>query len=309
MNLLNFLNFSTEGVIHEILLFSFLVFRTELADRCYLCMMKQQEDFINVRRLIASKNPRLIKWIPGFIIRYLERILHQKEINHFLNTHQTKNQDFCRDVLTEIGVTYSISGIENIPKTGKCIVVMNHPLGGMDAMALVDGLRDHRTDIKFIVNDLLLNLDPLKEIFVGVNKHGKTKSSSLMQVNNLFASDQLVCVFPAGLVSRKTKGVVKDLEWKKTFVKQARQNDQTIVPVHIDGELSNFFYRLANFRKFLGIKANIEMLYLADEMFRQKGKHIQFTVGKPIEANTLDTKTSDVKWAEWFRNYIYTLKK
>ena len=86
-------------------------------------------------------------------------------------------------------------------------------------------------------------------------------------------------------------------------------NDQLIVPVHIDGELSNFFYRLANFRKFLGIKANIEMLYLADEMFRQKGKHIQFTVGKPIEAKTLDTKTSDVKWAEWFRNHVYTLKQ
>ncbi|MDR0803101.1 1-acyl-sn-glycerol-3-phosphate acyltransferase [Fluviicola sp.] len=271
--------------------------------------MKQQEEFINVRRLIQGKNPRLAKWIPGFIIHYLERILHQKEINDFLKTHDTKNQDFCRDVLEAIGVTYSISGIENIPKTGKCLVVMNHPLGGMDAMALVDGLRDLRTDIKFIVNDLLLNLDPLKEIFVGVNKHGKTKNSSLLQVNNLFASDQLVCIFPAGLVSRKTKGIVRDLEWKKTFVKQARQNDQIIIPVHIEGELSSFFYRLANFRKFLGIKMNIEMLYLADEMFRQKGKHIQFTVGEPIKAKTLDTKTSDVKWAEWFRNHVYALKK
>ena len=105
--------------------------------------MKQKEDFINVRRLIQSKNPRLIKWIPGFIIRYLERILHQEEINHFLNTHDTKNQDFCRDVLAEIGVSYSISGIENIPKTGKCVIVMNHPLGGMDAMALVDGYQVH----------------------------------------------------------------------------------------------------------------------------------------------------------------------
>jgi putative hemolysin len=271
--------------------------------------MKQHPDFINVRRLIGSKNPRLIKWIPGFIIRYVERILHQKEINDFLNTHDSKNQDFCQEVLEYIGVTFSISGIEKIPKSGKCVIVMNHPLGGMDAMALVDGLRDHRTDIKFIVNDLLLNLEPLQEIFVGINKHGKTKSSSLLQVNSLFASDQLVCVFPAGLVSRKRKGIVKDLDWKKAFVKQARQNDQLIIPVHIDGELSNFFYRLANFRKFIGIKANIEMLYLADEMFRQKGKQIQFTVGEPIEAKTLDTKTSDVEWAEWFRNTVYSLKK
>ncbi len=291
------------------MLFHFANFIHELSDTYYFCSMKQQEDFINVRRLIQSKNPRLIKWIPGFIIRYLERILHQKEINDFLNTHDSRNQDFCKEVLEEIGVTYSIKGVENIPKTGKCVIVMNHPLGGMDAMALVDGLRDHRTDIKFIVNDLLLNLEPLKDIFVGINKHGKTKSSSLLQVNSLFSSDQLVCVFPAGLVSRKKNGVVKDLDWKKAFVKQARLNDQLIVPVHIDGELSNFFYRLANFRTLLGIKANIEMLYLADEMFRQKGKHIQFTVGEPIEASTLDTKTSDVAWAEWFRNYVYTLKQ
>lgn len=271
--------------------------------------MTNQEDFINVRRLIRSKNPRLARWIPRFITRYLERVIHQDRINDFLRTHHSTNQDFCKEVLEEVGVTYSISGIEKIPSHGKCVLVMNHPLGGMDAMALVDGLREKRTDIKFIVNDLLLNLEPLKDIFVGVNKHGKTKNSSLMQVNNLFASDQVVCVFPAGLVSRKRKGVVKDLEWKKTFVKQSRINDQLIIPIHIDGELSNFFYRLSNFRKFIGIKANVEMLYLVDEMFKQKGKHIQFTVGEPVQASTLDQHTSDVKWAKWFKAQVYKLKK
>lgn len=270
--------------------------------------MKQHEDFINVKRLIGSKNPRLIKWIPGFIIRYVERILHQKEINNFLNTHDSKNQDFCKEVLEHLGVTYSISGIDKIPKSGKCVIVMNHPLGGMDAMALVDGLRDHRTDIKFIVNDLLLNLEPLKDIFVGINKHGKTKSSSLLQVNSLFSSEQLVCVFPAGLVSRKSKGVVKDLDWKKAFVKQARQNDQLIIPIHIDGELSNFFYRLANFRKFIGIKANIEMLYLVDELFKQKNKTITIKFGKPIPFSTFDKTKSDPEWADWVKKKVYEMR-
>lgn len=268
------------------------------------------DDFINVRRLIASKNPRLLKWLPGFIIRYLERILHQEEINRFLRENKgLVNQDFCKGVLEEIGVTYSIEGVENIPKTGKCVLVMNHPLGGMDAMVLVDALRDHRTDMKFIVNDLLMNLEPLRDIFVGINKHGKTSSSSLLQVNELFASEQLVCIFPAGLVSRKKKGLVRDLEWKKTFVRQSKLNDQLIIPVHIDGRLSNFFYRLSNFRTFLGIKANIEMLYLADELFRQKGRHVKVTVGKPVAAASLDSSKSDKEWAEWFRQEVYKLEK
>lgn len=271
--------------------------------------MNQTDDFINVRRLIRSKNPRLLKWIPGFIIRYLERILHQKEINDFLRTHDSKNQLFCKEVIEEIGVTYSIDGIDRIPITGKCVIVMNHPLGGMDAMLLVDALRDHRTDIKFIVNDLLLNLEPLRDIFVGVNKHGRTKGNSLQQVNALFGSDQCVCVFPAGLVSRRKRGVIKDKEWKKAFVKQSRLNDQLIIPIHIEGRLSNWFYNLSNFREFLRIKANIEMLYLSDEMFRQKGQHVHFTVGQPIPASSLDTKISDQKHADWFREHIYSLKK
>lgn len=259
--------------------------------------------------MIASKNPKLLKWLPGFIIRYIERVLHQDYINHFIKTHDSKNQEFCKDVIEDIGVKYTIDGIENIPKTGKCVLVMNHPLGGMDAMILVDALKNHRTDIKFIVNDLLLHLEPLRDIFVGVNKIGKASAESLQKVNDLFASDNLVCVFPSGMVSRKQKGIVKDLVWKKTFVRLSKQNDSTIVPIHIDGKLTNWFYNLSNFRRFLGIKANIEMLYLSDEMFKQKGQTIHFSVGKPIQASELTDEKTEIQWSEWFRQHIYTLKK
>lgn len=265
-------------------------------------------DFINIRRLIASKNPRLLKWLPGFIIRYLERILHQEEINSFLiNNAELKNQDFCQGVLDYFGVTYEVKGIEHIPAEGKCVLVMNHPLGGMDAMILSAAIRTRRTDIKFIVNDLLLNLEPLKDMFVGVNKHGKNSNSSRDQVSNLFASDKCVCVFPAGLVSRKINGKVHDLEWKKTFVKLGRSNSQHLVPIHISGQLSKWFYGLSRVRKFFGLKTNIEMLYLADEMFRQRGKHFCFTIGEAVNAADLDLSKSDKKWAEWFREEVYRL--
>lgn len=271
--------------------------------------MKKEEDFINVRKMIASKNPKLLKWLPGFIIRYIERVLHQDYINHFIKTHDSKNQEFCKDVIEDIGVKYTIEGIENIPKEGKCVLVMNHPLGGMDAMILVDALKNHRTDIKFIVNDLLLHLEPLRDIFVGVNKIGKASADSLQKVNDLFASDNLVCVFPSGMVSRKQKGLIKDLVWKKTFIRLSKQNNSTIVPIHIDGKLTNWFYNLSNFRRFLGVKANIEMLYLSDEMFKQKGQTIHFTVGKPIQASELTDEKTEIQWSEWFRQHIYTLNK
>lgn len=269
----------------------------------------EEKDFINVRNIISSRSPRLYRWIPGFIIRYLERIIHQDEINDFIKTHKSKNQQFCTDVVNYFNITYEVKGLERIPKEGKCVLAMNHPLGGMDAIILVDALKNHRTDIKFIVNDILLNLEPLKEIFVGVNKHGKTKGASLKQVNELFASEQLVCIFPAGLVSRRTKGKIRDLEWKKTFVKQSKINDQLIVPVHIKGRLSNFFYRLANFRKFIGLKMNIEMLYLADELFKQKNQHIVFTVGEHITVEDLNEFKNDKQAAHWIQEYVMNLNE
>jgi putative hemolysin len=270
----------------------------------------EQKKFIDIRRLIASKNPRLLKWLPGFLVRYLERVLHQDDINQFLNDHPTeKNQDFCAAVIRYFNITIEIQGIENIPKEGGVTLAINHPLGGMDAIALVHALRDHRTDLKFIVNDLLLNLEGLKEMFVGVNKHGKNNEGVHRSIDDLFASDQAVCIFPAGLVSRKVDGKVRDLEWKKTFVMLSKRNDRTIVPIYIDGKLSNFFYRLSNIRKKIGIKANIEMLFLADELFKQRNVTMKFRIGTPILASELDDSKSHRAWASDIRERVYSLEK
>ena len=188
---------------------------------------------------------------------------------------------------------------------------MNYPLGGMDAMILVSALQNHRKDLKFIVNDLLLNLEAMQDMFVGVNKHrkGKNKSSTRSSIKELFESDNAVCIFPAGLVSRKINGEVMDLEWKKTFVSLSRENDRTIIPIYIDGRLSNFFYRLYNFRKFIGIKANIEMLYLANELFKQRNKHFKFVVGTPIKSDYLDQDLNDVSMAQKIKKKVYNLRK
>lgn len=267
-----------------------------------------EEKFIDIKSLIKSKSPRLAKWLPGFVIRYLKRILHQDEINTFLLEHKNDyNADFCDAAVDYLKMKVVVHGMENIPKEGPIIITMNHPLGGMDALALVSAIRNHRTDLKFIVNDLLMNLTNLRGLFVGVNKHGKNESSTRQQISEVFSSEEAVCIFPAGLVSRKQNGLVRDLDWKKTFMTFAIKYDQPIIPIHIDGELSNFFYRLSNFRKFLGIKVNIEMLYLANELFKQHNKTITFTVGEPILPSQLDKNTSERDLAQMIKDKVYAL--
>lgn len=265
---------------------------------------------IDLENLIASKNPKLLRWIPRFIINYLKRIIHQDEVNDFIQrNHLKRNQEFCKAVVEEFELDVTIDNISRIPKEGSVTIVMNHPLGGMDAMAFVNELANYRTDIKFIVNDLLLNLDGLKEMFVGVNKHGANSISSRKEVTKLFETDQMICVFPAGLVSRRKKGKIEDLEWKKTFVSMARDFNRITIPVHIDGRLSSFFYNLANFRTFLGVKINIEMLYLVNELYKQKKKKIHFSVGEPIQSDVFDKSKKDSEWAEWVRDRVYKLVK
>lgn len=277
-------------------------------DYCKFVRHMSEDKFIDIKKLIESKNPKLAKWLPRFVINYLKRILHQDEINEFLiKNKNVYNIEFCVEVVKYLEITPKIIGMENIPKEGPVVISMNHPLGGMDAIAFVAALKEHRTDFKFIVNDLLMNLTNLSELFVGINKHGKNDQSIRDQIMNVFQSENAVCIFPAGLVSRKQKGIIKDLIWKKTFVTFSKKFEQPIIPVFIDGELSNFFYNLSNFRKFLRIKVNFEMLFLADELFKQRGKTITFTIGEPILSENLDKNKSEFELAQDVKSKVYEL--
>lgn len=270
----------------------------------------KSEKFIDVKGLIKSKNPKLLRWLPSFVINYLRRILHEDDINDFLEKNKDKyDQDFCVSVMDYFNITVVIKNKELIPKDGPLIIAMNHPLGGMDAIALIAGLKEHRKDLRFIVNDLLMNIKNISNLFIGVNKHGKNDNSVRNQIKNAFESDNVICIFPAGLVSRKIDGVVQDLVWKKTFMLYARSLDRTIVPIHIDGELSNFFYRLSKIRSAVGIKANIEMLYLSNELFKQHNRTITFTVGEPVKAGDIDKTMNDQVAAEMLRKTVHSLKK
>ena len=268
------------------------------------------DKFIDVEKIILDKNPKLYNRLPKFVLSYLKKILWEDEVNRIIVDNKgVSGVQFCRNVIREFNIKVTIDGIENAPKAGGVTFASNHPLGGIDALAFIDQFSHYRSDIKFIANDILLNLEPMRDIFVGVNKHGNTQFPSLKNIDSVLANDESVVIFPAGLVSRKINGVVQDLDWKKTFVTRARKHKVPIVPVHINGELSPFFYRLSSIRKALGIKANIEMLYLVNELFKQKNSSIKIIFGKAIQPESLDPNIrKDHAWAQYIKNIAFNLK-
>jgi putative hemolysin len=262
---------------------------------------------IDVEEVIRNKNPRFLKIIPRFIIGYVKRIIHQKQINEALERYKDKEGiDFIENILNDFGARINVINKENIPVAGRYIIASNHPLGGLDGMALMLVTGKVRRDIIFPVNDILLYLRNLRDLFIPINKHGKNTDNKQI-IDDTFASDVMILYFPAGLCSRKQNGEILDMDWKNTFIKKAIQYKRDIVPVHIDGRNSNFFYNLANWRKRLGIKANIEMLYLVDEMYKQHNKDITITFGKPVSFRVFDDRFKSIEWAQKMKKYVYEL--
>jgi len=264
---------------------------------------------LDVGKVLRSKNPSLAKAVPAFIINYLKRIIHQDELNELLRENgHLSDAEFIEGSLKFLNIKYQVYGRENIPSRGRYIFVSNHPLGGLDGMVFIDALSKHFTNIKFPVNDILMSIENLSGIFLPVNKHGAQAKDAIKVLEETYASDNQILYFPAGLCSRKKHGVIKDLVWHKSFISKAIQHKRDVVPAFFSGRNSNFFYNLARLRTLFGIRANIEMLYLADEMFSQKGKKISLVFGKVIPWQTFDHSKPPSEWAEWVKSRSYELE-
>lgn len=265
---------------------------------------------IDVEAIIESKIPRYAKFVPSFVVNKLRRIVHEKEINAMLAKHDGETpQEFIRSCFRTWEVTYSIEGLERLDKNGRYIFASNHPFGGMDGMMLADCLIDYFGDVRVVINDLLNEIEPLRPIWLPVNKYGHQNSSYARRFNEEFEGDKPVLTFPAGICSRRIDGTIKDLQWKPSFVKKAAATNRAIVPVFVEGRLSDFFYRLATWRKRLGVKFPLETMWLPDEMFSQKGRHFRIITGNPIYPSQLKEFGSYSQQTEEIRIKSYSLKK
>ena len=264
---------------------------------------------VDIEKILKKRAPKKYKFIPKFLIKYLKRKVHQDEFNDGLKYFgDKKGLEFIEDALKYLDVKIETVGFENIPKDKKYVFASNHPLGGLDGLAFLLHVGREFGYVKAIINDILLTFKHLQPVLQGVNVYGKFSKKQIMEINQLYESDNQIIVFPAGLVSRKIKGVIKDLPWKKSFLTKSIEYKRDIVPIFIHGVNSNFFYNFANIRKFLGFKFNIELIHLPDEMFNYKGKVIKIEAGKPISYKHFDKSKTKNEWVQYVRQQAYKLK-
>lgn len=267
---------------------------------------------IDIEQIIQDKAGAKAKYVPGFVIAWLKRIVHQDELNAFLEQEGDKQGvPWLDDCVKFLDMKLDIHGLENLPAsdTGRHYTfVSNHPLGGQDGVALgaiLGGAYEGR--IKYLVNDLLMNLHGLAPLCIPINKVGHQSRRFPAMVEAGFKSEDHIIMFPAGLCSRKQHGIIRDLPWSKTFITKSVETQRDVVPIHFGGSNSPSFYRLANISKALGIKFNIAMLYLVDEMFKNRHKTFTVKIGKPIPWQTFDKRRSPIEWAAYVQNIVYEL--
>ena len=276
-------------------------------------MENNNANLINLREIFEKKAPKLMKRMPNWLFRRIQRLLHEDDINEILTKYgHLEGIPFVQAVIKDFNLNIVVQGAEHLTESPRIVVASNHPLGGLDGIALIGTVGSYCQDPLTPVNDFLMFVKNLQPIFIPVNKAGKgvaDKAENLRLFNETFEGDHAICYFPFGLCSRKTKGgKIMDLDWKKTFITKSKFYNRDIVPVHIDGHNSSFFYNLARLRKRLNIKVNIEMAFLVDEFFKQRNKTLTITFGKPIPCTVFDSRHTDAEWAEMLRCFSYNLQ-
>lgn len=269
---------------------------------------------IDLHRILRERLPKKIsRFVPGFLISALERLIHQDELNGMLKaTYPERGSRFARGILDYLGITVEVRGLDRLPDGKSYMFASNHPLGGLDGIALIAILGERFGDsrMRFLVNDMLMNVEPLRDVFLPVNKYGSQGREAAKAINNALASKEMqVLQFPAGLVSRlQPDGSIADLEWQKAFVAKAIEYGRDVVPVRFEGLNTMRFYRTARWRKRLGLKVNLEQALLPGEVCRARGSHYRVTFGEPVAWQSLrDSAESPKALAAALRGKVYTL--
>ena len=271
--------------------------------------MSKEPMRIDVDKVLRDRLPKHYKRIPRFVVRWLERVICQDRLNDILQRMAGKDSvDAATAALDEMNITIEASGLDNLPD-GRYMFVSNHPLGGLDGLALISLLGNrYERHIKFLVNDLLMAVEPLRGVFLPVNKYGSQSRVAATQINEALSSDEQIITFPAGLCSRmQPDGSIADLPWQKAAVVHAANYHRDIVPVFFNACNSRFFYRFAKWRKKLGIKFNIELIFLPKEMLKQSGTTLHAVIGEPISWTTLDVSKPKQEAAR-LREIVYQLQ-
>ncbi len=272
-------------------------------------MEKNKRFKIDIEEVLRGKVKRKL---PRFVVNFLKRRIHQDEINDCIeHAEHPQGVGFFAEALKYMDIKYKVRGAENLDPNKRFIFASNHPLGGPEALIMGDVMRIHYGEsFRVPVNNILAYFHPLSEFFTPVSIGGARQSRDIGEgMKKMFSSPYQVLIYPAGICARREHGKVTEQPWKKTFVTQARRYQRDVIPVHISGHNSKLFYRLTNLSKFLGLKFNIGMFMLVDELFYKKHQTFVITFGKAIPWQTFDDTKTDPEWAQVVRKKMEALQE
>ena len=270
--------------------------------------MNNPHKYIDVSLSIKEKIPSTYKKLPNYMFRLIERIILQDEMNSIIQqSSHLQGIDMVNWILRFFGIKVKVQGQHLIPINGRNIFPANHPTGGLDGLSVISEIAKINTNTKFIVNDLLRVVKGLESLCIYIARFGNINRRDAKSINEAFSSDINIILHPAGSVSKRNPLKICDLEWNKFFIRKAIQFERNVIPIHIKGCNSNFFYNIATIRKLFFIQSNFEMFLLPREMFNKKGHTIRITFGKPIPYNTFDTTKTNFEWAQKVREYVYLI--
>ncbi|WP_305858013.1 lysophospholipid acyltransferase family protein [Balneatrix alpica] len=266
---------------------------------------------LNIEQALQQKYPNFneaASWWRQPSLALLRGLIHEREINRFLQQHQgLRGFEFLDKVLEYFNFSYRLSHADkaNIPATGRVVIVANHPLGSLDGLALLKLVSEVRADVRILANDLLSHLTPLQSLFLPIdNLSAQGHKRSIQRVLQALQREEAVIVFPAGEVSRASWDGIKDGRWQPGFLLFARKANAPVLPVHVQGRNSWMFYALSMLYK------PLSTLLLAHEMFAQRNRELQVRVGQPIPIEQLRAlPLPNQMVAKLVKKHVYRLGK
>ena len=263
----------------------------------------------SVDTVLSEKLPAFTKKHPvisrslGSVLKYL---LHEFEFRQFeARCPYLEGFDFVEQVLEYFAFDYRVfdRDIGRIPQTGRVVMVANHPIGSLDGLALLKMMGEYRKDVKVVANDMLYAIKPLKSLLLPVNNLGnRTPKDHIKAIHTHLKSEGAVIIFPAGEVSRMSPSGIKDGVWDKGFLRFAKATQSPVLPLHVNGRNSIFFYALSILSK------PLSGLWLIREMFKQASQHVDVRVGHAVYPEQIEALGLTIQAeAKLFRKIVYKL--
>lgn len=255
---------------------------------------------------LEQSNGKYPKWLVKLMSLIIARIIYPKKVRALYNRiADKKGISFIEELFEHLNFTYKYSekDYRKIPYEGKLFVVVNHPLGGLDALSVFDLIYSLRTDVKLIVADILMNIENINEFFIPLNSlTWKPDAETLNEVDKIMKNEGVIIMFPSLEVSRSKYFRIKDKTWSPEIIKAIRQYNANVLPVFINSKNSFFFYLLSS------IKQTISMLFLPREILKKRSKSINITIGNPLPPSSFKSEAiSDSSYAKLLQKHVYRI--